>query len=300
MMKLFAVVLLLAMVLFAGTSYAATEWNIEIDLQEDRTSNWVATYSFDEPVKNHDFFLLAGISSYNVTADGSLVDCQATKGVGTSIICTNVNAREIVYRVKTFSVVNKMQSFSLFSHRFAITQATDKFSLLIRLPFGTVLADKNDLAEAVNPFEPSFGQQSSDGRRIFVGWKLDSPKLGETYDYSVVYETPRQDDFTFFLFVIAVVVIAFVAFMFFYFRRGRVEDMLPILTENERKIMELVIKDKEIDQRKIVKETDFSKAKVSRIIHDLEKRGLVEKTRKGRKNLIKVKRRKKIRKRGEE
>ena len=52
--------------------------------------------------------------------------------------------------------------------------------------------------------------------------------------------------------------------------------------------MEMVLQAKQIDQRDVVRETDFSKAKVSRIIKDLEERGLVSKISKGRKNIIKL------------
>jgi uncharacterized membrane protein len=44
-----------------------------------------------------------------------------------------------------------------------------------------------------------------------------------------------------------------------------------------------------VDQRQIVRETDFSKAKVSRIISNLVERGVLEKEVKGRKNLIRLK-----------
>jgi len=54
--------------------------------------------------------------------------------------------------------------------------------------------------------------------------------------------------------------------------------------------MEILLREKgEVDQRTIVRETDFSKPKVSRVINDLIERGLVDKISKGRKNLIKLK-----------
>ncbi|MBI4896125.1 MAG: hypothetical protein HY832_01095 [Candidatus Aenigmarchaeota archaeon] len=64
---------------------------------------------------------------------------------------------------------------------------------------------------------------------------------------------------------------------------------MPILTEHERKVLEIVIRDKKVDQRKVVKETDFSKAKVSRIVQDLLLRGVLEKVRKGRTNILTLK-----------
>ena len=48
------------------------------------------------------------------------------------------------------------------------------------------------------------------------------------------------------------------------------------------------MKNKTIDQREIVKTTDFSKAKVSRVLRSLESRGIVEVTPKGRTKKVKL------------
>ena len=62
-----------------------------------------------------------------------------------------------------------------------------------------------------------------------------------------------------------------------------------MLTDTERKVMEIVMRKGEVDQREIVRETEYSKAKVTRVIQDMESRGMLEKTRKGRRNIIKLK-----------
>ena len=62
-------------------------------------------------------------------------------------------------------------------------------------------------------------------------------------------------------------------------------NYLPI----SRILFGLLREKKDVDQRMIVKEADFSKAKVSRIIQELIKRDLIEKIPKGRNNLIRLK-----------
>ncbi len=282
---------ILAILIFLPAAHAALQqWDIDVSLNDDRTSDWLVTYAYDAPIQKSDFFILAGVSSFNVTADGQPVDCSISRSIGSSIVCNNINARAIVYGIRTFPIISSLQGLNIFTHRFSIIQATDRFSITIRLPFGTALAESSKLdGTGLNPFEPQGGRQGSDGRRIFVEWDYEKPSLGDTSDFAVVYEQVQPVDFNVFIVIVAGVVIAFLAFLVFFFRRGRVEDMLPVLTENERRVMELVLRDKQIDQRKIVKETDFSKAKVSRIIHDLEKRGLIEKRIKGRNNVISLK-----------
>ena len=81
-------------------------------------------------------------------------------------------------------------------------------------------------------------------------------------------------------------------FFIYFFRKRFARDIIPILTDNERKIVEILLREKkEVNQRSIVRETDYSKSKVSRILRNLESRGLVERSRKGRTNMVKFKRR---------
>ena len=87
---------------------------------------------------------------------------------------------------------------------------------------------------------------------------------------------------------ITVVVILIMIFSVLFFkRRGAVKDVLPVLNEPERKVMEMVLKSKgSIDQRNIVRELDYSKSKISRTIQSLEQRGLIKTTKRGRSNKI--------------
>jgi uncharacterized membrane protein len=293
-MQIAAVIFTCLLLPLAGHAQAAKaslrDWNIDISINDDKTSEWTVSYSYLDYVQRSDFFLLPGATAFNVTADGRPVNCAITRGIGTSIVCQDINAKEIVYRIRTFPVINSLQNLNIFTNRISVTQITDKFSVTIRLPFGTALADSSELeGTGLNPTEPADANQGSDGRRIFVVWNYQNPKLGTTNDYTAVFETARQTDFSVFIIIISAIIIGFLIFLIFFFSRRNVRNMLPVLTDNERKVMEMVLREKQIDQRKIVKETDFSKAKVSRILQDLKNRGLIEKKLKGRTNIISLK-----------
>lgn len=282
-----AALALLAFLPAAHAGASLQEWTIDISLNEDRTSDWRVAYLYNESVGKSDFFLLAGVSGFNVTADSMPAVCTISRTIASSIVCENINAKSVVYNIRTFPIVTSLQGLNIFSHRFSVTQPTSKFGVTIKLPIGTALAESSKLeGTGLNPFEPPGGRQGTDGRRIFVEWLFDRPKLGETAIYTVVYEQVKPVDFAVFIVIAGALIIAFIAFVMFLLRRSRVEEILPVLTENERRVMEIVLREKQVDQRQIVKETDFSKAKASRIIQDLEKRGLVEKRRKGRQNII--------------
>jgi len=64
--------------------------------------------------------------------------------------------------------------------------------------------------------------------------------------------------------------------------------LLKILPEDERKVVEVLLKEKRIEQMYLVAESGLSKVKVSRILARLEQRGVVEKKPLGNTNLVKL------------
>ncbi|HHQ45176.1 MAG TPA: winged helix-turn-helix transcriptional regulator [Candidatus Altiarchaeales archaeon] len=66
-------------------------------------------------------------------------------------------------------------------------------------------------------------------------------------------------------------------------------SLLKILPEDERKILEVLLNEKKIEQTYLVAESGLSKVKVSRVVSKLEQRGVVEKKPLGNTNLIKLK-----------
>lgn len=66
-------------------------------------------------------------------------------------------------------------------------------------------------------------------------------------------------------------------------------DVLKILPADERKIVEVLLKERKIEQMYLVAESGLSKVKVSRLLAKLEQRGVIEKKPLGNTNLIKLK-----------
>lgn len=64
--------------------------------------------------------------------------------------------------------------------------------------------------------------------------------------------------------------------------------ILRVLPEDERIILELLVKEKKMDQTYIVAESGLSKVKVSRVLSKLEQRKVIEKKPMGNTNLIKL------------
>ncbi len=68
------------------------------------------------------------------------------------------------------------------------------------------------------------------------------------------------------------------------------KSLLNFLGGDERKVFGVMLDKKEINQAQLVRETNLSKVKVSRIIKRFENKGLIEKISIGKINMIKLKR----------
>jgi uncharacterized membrane protein len=69
----------------------------------------------------------------------------------------------------------------------------------------------------------------------------------------------------------------------------QMQRLLKVLPEEERQIIDLLLKEEKMEQTYIVAESGMSKVKVSRILARLEQRNVVEKKPLGNTNLIKLK-----------
>jgi len=70
--------------------------------------------------------------------------------------------------------------------------------------------------------------------------------------------------------------------------KNQLHKLLKVLPEDERIILELLVKEKKMEQTYLVAESGLSKVKVSRVLTKLEQRGIVEKKPLGNTNLVKL------------
>ncbi len=298
MRKIIAVLLF---ILLAGVSQAAElkEWKIDVALSDDSSAQWTVTLNYNVTQQQNEYFVFGRASDIAVTGDDQPESCNVEYAIGTTIRCNNISAKKIIYSFRipnsaTATPIAGTRNINRFSYIFAVTRVAERFSFTIKLPLGTALVERDALqGTGLLRFEPGWGREGSDGRSIFVEWVSENPRVGDTYSSYVIFENVSanvEENFNFLFIPLIIGFVAVLAALFVFMRRRPVKDILPVLTDSERSVMEILIREgKEVDQRKIVKETDFSKTKVSRIIYDLSNRGIVEKIPKGRTNLIKMK-----------
>ncbi len=157
---------------------------------------------------------------------------------------------------------------------------TRAFNFSIILPPGYGVVDTSPPSEI-----------GSDGRRVILSWHLEAPIPPQLRNFGVmvIYEPLMNQGIPFgYIAAVLAVVAGITAGALVYLRRhrGGMEEKIEVLREDEQRIMKLIVENDGIDQREIVELTGFSKTKVSKILSELERRGIIRKEPVGRRNRI--------------
>lgn len=181
------------------------------------------------------------------------------------------------------------------AHTKRILVPIESYSLRVVLPEGYGLIDSEQTAA----YAPGSGEVGSDanGRQIYVEWQDPDTSIGDTVRYRVRYQELNvfQDIFpTSPAVLVAVMLILIAAGLSLYMRRVQSSDtvasVFPMLKDDEKDVIRyLVDHDGECGQKDLVDDLEYSKAKISRLVKDLEERNLIKKIKEGRRNRLKLK-----------
>jgi len=285
-MKRFILVPIFFMLLINIAS-ASPMKKINLDINIDGNTKIDAKYIFTDEIKQINFPCECDFTDIHIQ-DGK---CQEKKDIKNILVCEPpspfmVGIIEINPSFTVRDVIKKQGNVSYFSLDIPILWDTEKASITVKLPNGMALIDDENY-----PLSPSDAKIGSDGRRITVSWEFENIEKGNVIPIRIYYESMTQgligklNEKWFVVLVLAIIITAVIVNRFLS-RRSQL--VLSVLNENEKMIVDL-IKDQhtdKVDQRKLVKLSGFSKAKVSRIIQSLEERGIVEREKSGRKNRV--------------
>jgi uncharacterized membrane protein len=133
----------------------------------------------------------------------------------------------------------------------------------------------------------------TDGQTISLIWKLENVKEGSDFAIFVNLEDTNKSNFLRNSFVVLVSVLLVILIFFFYKKyfshiNRKIEKYL---LDSEKKVIEELenAEHKELWQKQLQIKTGFSKAKLSRVVRNLEARNLIEKIPLGNTNKIKLK-----------
>lgn len=291
-MKRLILCAVLFLILLPNLSYASriSSHTISIDLDAVEQAHMVVTLDYKEITTEKLSYLVFGRVS-NVKAEDFVgtLECELEhKTYGAQVSCRpNVDATTnytVTLHFDVEDLVSKSVDAYLFRYDYGVKDPTDNIKLEVTLPEGTGLVETTDKFKPYFPEDASVG--SKFGRRVVLTWENLNPELGKTYTFTVTFEALMGFNYNY-LYILIAVVIGLIIYFWWSRRTTKIETILSVLKEDEKKVLEIILeKGEECKQRDIVRGTTFSKAKVSRIIADLEDRRLIRKKPVGRVNKI--------------
>lgn len=283
---------LLASLLFTTSTFSQIQnYYVDTTLDEDGKALVKLDITFSEQVKDINFFVLGRVENFQATANARPLNCSIKVNGITNIGCdfsSVQNLRMTKINFTTPDFVKVLDNKFYFNGDFTLNQNINSASVFIRIPEGMIV-DEN----ATKLIFPENSTMVSDGRRIIVVWNLNDIKANEPLKFQILYQrisVPPLFQIRLRHFAVLGIAIAVVSGFIYirYFRKPQ-KLILSVLDDYERKVMNLIIASEGlIDQKKVVKETNLSKAKISRVVKSLVERGLIEVERMGRRNKLKL------------
>jgi len=241
-------------------------------------------------VNHHDqTFTISLNSPYNINID-SIADCITEEKVFTTDIICSMKASDrtdIIIYYYSDKNVNKKDNYHIFIDSVRLATLTDTFSILIKIPEGTGLREPIE-----NSYSPTGAVIGSDGSKTTVSWHKKDLRPEEIFDISIAFETIGETVISnipleFIIVIIIVAIVAFGLFYQFYWKTKGMKIILPILKKDEKIIFSTLMKHGNgINQKVIVRDSGYSKAKVSKVLNSLKERGLIRLERIGRSNKV--------------
>lgn len=251
------------------------------------------------------FFIQQPAYDVNATTIAGSMQCTfAKKAIGTEVSCDLSKITQerysIIITYKSFENVKKADGFFLFSESHKTPLDAQSMFFAVKIPEGfALIKPKNDTYPPLLPYSPSFGSVGTDGRRFIMAWQKKDLKAGDGLDVSVAYEPVSGTDYSSIISIFAgsiiglvlIIILMGAGFWFVWKRFRAIRFVLPVLRKDEKIIMDVLLRyqkqgQKGVNQKVIVRESNYSKAKVSKVLKSLAERGLVKLERLGRTNKV--------------
>jgi uncharacterized membrane protein len=259
-------------------------YGIEDTINEDLSVHNLITLKFDSPISHLDYQLQFRI--HNLTAKGvgfGPVDCTVADRGGTSDISCDItgmtyekNLLELGFDIR--NAVEKKGDRYEFSANYGVSLPIKRTVTTVRLPQKSILAE----VIANQSYFPKDGETLTDGRHIMVYWERENLTLGDDLQFMVLYSMPsgREPAYNYIIVFLTLIVIIIMIGMAVYLKRGTktksMDVVTSVLNDDERSIVNILNKHEgKCFQKILVRESGFSKAKVSRLVKNLKRRGII-------------------------
>ncbi len=246
--------------------------SIEIQLNQNETN----------PIT---FTLPPQLTDTTVTLDDKLFSCNTEpKKDKTLFTCElPIGQHTLHIRYTTPYPLITLQDKLLFRTAIALPAPAEDFAYQVKLPLGYVIPSDKSTAFFVNP-DPRLTY--SDGQRIILVWKNQNQNL---FEISVLSKPlVKSKAWLYGALILATLIIIALARYSFVLRKKTKEIVIPELIDAEQIVVDILKKAKnhELWQKQIGVTAKLSKVKLSRVIRNLEQRGVIKKEPWGNTNKI--------------
>jgi len=293
--KLILLSFLLSFLLLANISFAQIQYyGIDTTVNDKGKAFVKLTITFAKPEKNLKFNIIGRIENFTATSIAGPVNCDVESGAITFINCDipmTQEKRTVEISFETDDFVKKFEDKFYFDADLSLNKPVDQVYATVKLSEIFRLADQ-DLADKIS-FPQNVTTISEFGRRIMIVWKLSNMIESQPLRFQFFYEEIQPPAIfsirlRYFV-VLGVVASSIIIYLIYRFKRKPEKLILSVLDDFERKVVDVIVASGgTVNQKKVVQETNLSKAKVSRVVKSLVERGVIEVERLGRTNKLKL------------
>ncbi len=278
----------LVIILFSSIAIAQLQYSVNTVVDERGKSLVKLIITFPEPEKTFDFTIKGNVDKFNASSNAGPALCELKNGLITSVNCVlnlTKEKRTIYIDYGTSSFV-KISDRHYFDGDFSLGKAIDSMVVSVTLPEGMV-----PVKDIEGTFPPNAtASWDLSGRKLTMTWPLSNLAADRLLRFQVLYENIQPSITILWYIPLAIAAVASAAFVIVRRMKKSREVVLSVLDGFERKVMDVIIASGgAANQRKVVQETNLSKAKVSRVVKSLAERGLIDVERLGRTNKLKAK-----------
>jgi uncharacterized membrane protein len=277
-MKKYLMFLLMMLLIPATLALEPETYFVTSEISEDTVLEEVEIVGYVEILESFQLTLPLNVKDVQVLFNANKIECELEERLGLNILTCSVEPYTGTYFIKLNYQYRPINLDGEILFRTTHKPEAENFIFIAKLS-EDYQVPLDELEDLISP--PPTSKYTESGRQIFA-WKLDNL---ETFEATIVAKSVSQFKAApLIAFLIALIIVL----AFFKFRKKKIS---PKFTEPEQKIVEALKKQKKaIKQKELQRLTGFSKARLSRMLNNLEEREVIQKKPWGRTNLIELKR----------
>ena len=271
-------------------------YDINLDVDDTGKTHAKLSMTFEEPETEFDFTIIGRVENFKATtiAGSENIDCQLEEKGITQIVCKmklTESKRSIEINFDTADFVKNLGEKDFFNADFTTSKEVKQVFASVRLSEVMKLVSENVTENRIS--FPDNVTLETGGRTIIISWRLRNIQPNQPLRFQFLYEqvqaTPIFSIRLQYFLYLGIAAAAIIVFVIYWYKRKPQKMMLSVLDDYERSVMDIIVANNgSVNQKKVVQETNLSKAKVSRVVKSLTERGLIEVDHRGRTNVLKV------------